>query len=855
MKKGRLSLTLCMIVVVMAIGALFFGSVIFGGRVYYAGDIARIYLPQRAALGRALVKGGIPWWSASVGSGYPLLAEGEVGALYPPNWILYRLLSPEAGLTASIISHYFLCALGFYAYGRSLRLSRAAACFGSMVFALGGFSIAHLSHISILSVAAWLPWMFALTHHLLRSDLPKARRWATSLALALVVGIQFLAGHAQMSLLGMLLLAAYAVFILRHDSRATWTRLGIWVGATVLGVLLAAPQLLPGLELGTLSQRGGGLDSAFFTSYSFHPLLVATYFSPFLLGNPYPAGTVEIMGYVGLLPLAFVIVALRRGAHREKWFYGAIILIGMLLAFGRWNPLYRYLQHVPLLNLFRVPSRYLYWASFGLAVLSAMGLDALHRRGQERTTRMGWLFLGGIVAALAVGIAFVQACRSVDELVRVWRWLPLLFASATIALMLVLRKARATIWAVVACMILCFDLYAYSAVLNGTYNASVPYAEAIQRPRALTFFEQDEGLYRLYTKEEILPILPVMRESLYPNMATTYGLSGANVYMPLIPEAYKDYIASLTAERLNRLNVKYYLIPQLLPVDAERELYDVRDPYASLPAFTWIETPPTRIARLDIESYLSHSVKLCDGELAGELTLRGSSGREVVVPLCVGLDTAEWAYERDDVRRNISHSMPEVATTFPASSGFPPGEHPGHTYVARVGLDAPLELRAVMFRPAMPEAFVRIERVCLYGVSGEEQLLAHLIRLGDHSLVYRSEDVVIYRNEDALPRAYALPASIVTVAGETLHLPEKSFADATVPVQVRRYEDMAVALSVSVEEPSYLILADLAYPGWTAEVDGLDVPILSADGVFRAVALAPGEHEVLFTYKPTFALW
>jgi len=497
MKKGHLSLTLCMIVAAMVIGVLFFGSVIFGGRVYYAGDIARIYLPQRAALGRALAKGGIPWWSASVGAGYPLLAEGEVGALYPPNWILYHLLSPEAGLTASIILHYLLCALGFYAYGRLLRLSRAAACFGSMVFALGGFSIAHLSHVSILSVAAWLPWMFALTHHLLRSDLPKARRWATSLALALVVGIQFLAGHAQMSLLGLLFLAAYALFISYDGSRVTWTRLGIWGGATALGVLLAAPQLLPGLELGTLSQRGGGLDSAFFTSYSFHPLLLATYFSPFLLGNPYPTGTVEIMGYVGLLPLAFVIVALRRGEHREKWFYGATALIGMLLAFGRWNPLYRYLQHVPLLNLFRVPSRYLYWTSFGLAALSAMGLDALSRRGQARTTRRGWLFLGGIVAALAGGIAFAQTCRSMDELVRVWRWLPLFFALTTVVLMLALRKMRTTIWAVVACMVLCFDLYAYSAVLNGTYNASAPYSEAVQRPQALAFFEQDEGLYRL----------------------------------------------------------------------------------------------------------------------------------------------------------------------------------------------------------------------------------------------------------------------------------------------------------------------------------------------------------------------
>ncbi len=62
--------------------------------------------------------------------------------------------------------------------------------------------------------------------------------------------------------------------------------------------------------------------------------------------------------------------------------------------------------------------------------------------------------------------------------------------------------------------------------------------------------------------------------------------------MPLVPRNYGDYLADLTAGRLNALNVKYYLIPQLLPVDAASELYDVEDPYAALPANQcWISRP------------------------------------------------------------------------------------------------------------------------------------------------------------------------------------------------------------------------------------------------------------------------
>src|SRR5205814_2001693 len=43
---------------------------------------------------------------------------------------------------------------------------------------------------------------------------------------------------------------------------------------------------------------------------------------------------------------------------------------------------------------------------------------------------------------------------------------------------------------------------------------------------------------------------------------------------------------------------------------------------------------------------------------------------------------------------------------------------------------------------------------------------------------------------------------------------------------------------------------DVSFPGWTVRVDGVEQPLLRADRIFRAVQLAPGEHEVLFEYKP-----
>jgi len=63
-----------------------------------------------------------------------------------------------------------------------------------------------------------------------------------------------------------------------------------------------------------------------------------------------------------------------------------------------------------------------------------------------------------------------------------------------------------------------------------------------------------------------------------------------------------------------------------------------------------------------------------------------------------------------------------------------------------------------------------------------------------------------------------------------------------------RPERVVAELTTSL--PGVLVLTDLHYPGWIAEEDGKQLPILRADGFFRAVALTPGQHRVTFRYRP-----
>lgn len=47
----------------------------------------------------------------------------------------------------------------------------------------------------------------------------------------------------------------------------------------------------------------------------------------------------------------------------------------------------------------------------------------------------------------------------------------------------------------------------------------------------------------------------------------------------------------------------------------------------------------------------------------------------------------------------------------------------------------------------------------------------------------------------------------------------------------------------------YVVLLEEARRGWTATLDGIETPILLADGLFRAVAIPAGRHQITFHYR------
>jgi hypothetical protein len=138
-------------------------------------------------------------------------------------------------------------------------------------------------------------------------------------------------------------------------------------------------------------------------------------------------------------------------------------------------------------------------------------------------------------------------------------------------------------------------------------------------------------------------------------------------------------------------------------------------------------------------------------------------------------------------------------------------------------------------------------------------------------LAARHADGAVYRNPNALPRAFfasswrALPtqrdALGAVAAIRPAHLLTAPVIEGVAPrvgptaigggaVRFARDGGDEVALDVDAPRAGYLVLLDSYYPGWRATVDGRDATIHPADAAFRAVAVPAGRHQVVFRYLP-----
>ena len=57
-------------------------------------------------------------------------------------------------------------------------------------------------------------------------------------------------------------------------------------------------------------------------------------------------------------------------------------------------------------------------------------------------------------------------------------------------------------------------------------------------------------------------------------------------------------------------------------------------------------------------------------------------------------------------------------------------------------------------------------------------------------------------------------------------------------------------LRTEANSPGWVVAGELDHPGWEARLDGEQVPIHRANGMFRAVCVPEGQHRLTFAFSP-----
>ncbi|HLH22801.1 MAG TPA: YfhO family protein [Chloroflexota bacterium] len=884
----------------------FYTPLTTSSRILYDFDVWVFFYPLRQYAADALRQGRFPLWNPDVFLGSPFFANAQTALLYPFN-VVYLFLPVPTAYTVSLWLHTWLAGAFTYLLARSrLGLSLAAALVAALAFSLGGFMVGLAGHVNQLQAAAWLPLLAWL---LLGAIARRSVRLAALGALALAV--QVLAGHSQEVYLTLVALGVVALvggWRGKDRLRALAWALGLYALLVALGLALTAVQLLPTAEVQREGIRGGGLPYAEAISFSLPPPLLLRSLLPGFWDNPFG----EYVGYVGTIPLCLGVLAL--AAARGRWVAlgAALAGLGLVLAIGGYNPLYPLLyQIVPGLGLFRVPARWLFVYSFGMALLAGLGAEWAWRAGRARAwwrtlSRRRLVAVALVVGAALAAILVISPPLGARRYYVAWIGLGLV-ALALTALALARRRrlALGLLVAAVAAELVAASLTVNfrSAIPPDAYRAARPVLAPLladqDHHRLLSLARDDYLLGDIAAGQFRYPDLPppVIEnytvaskhdEVMTPNVPLEYGLATVDGYdggvLPLarwlglaralIAEdeprgdgLLRHRLHYLPDERwLDLLDVRWVLTSALQDAVVDGVPFDRLATRRLAPGEQYTlpvtATPAATVALLSSVADAS----LPDGALVGRLTVYGTDDSAQAFDVRLGQQTDRAAPPGEagtalpsapppDPRlRNVDYlvRLPLAPGTTVARLGFANLATTG-TWLVRAAtlLPAAGDPRPLPLTTALePVPHDDPSPVKVYrarSVAGPARLVPEAIVADD------SQALAFLSTPRFAPDRVATVAAGPGAHGlepppDQLPLSAAGAGGDSVRVVERAAERWTLETSAAAER--LLVLTDAFFPGWEAAIDNQPAPLVRADYLFQGLYVPAGTHRVELRYRP-----
>jgi hypothetical protein len=376
--------------------------------VLFSRDIGAHWYPVVSTFVRVVGEGELPLWDPYEAYGLPQWADPGSQVAYPPTW-LHLLLLPSTVCKILVIGHLLLAGAGTFALLRRWQMGVLPASAAAVVFACAGPVVSTGCIVAHLTGVAWLPWaLWAFEGVLARGS----RRDAG--VLALVLAAQALTGSAEScAMSGMAALLLLSLRAAGGQWTATVRKATPLAGGVVVAALIASVQWLPTLSIADRTTRmhyppGANLF------WSVHPSTLVDVVVPQLVSDMSmgPEARASLYGgrepflpslYLGAATLPLVLLALCSQRPQRRW-AGLAFACFLALALGLHFAPSRAVLGLWPLSAFRYPSKYMWGASLGWAVLAGLGLEVWCRAWSRRDRVCGVVGAGVLLAlALALG--------------------------------------------------------------------------------------------------------------------------------------------------------------------------------------------------------------------------------------------------------------------------------------------------------------------------------------------------------------------------------------------------------------------------------------------------------------------
>ncbi|MGE0128093.1 MAG: YfhO family protein [Blastocatellales bacterium] len=916
------------IAVIIVFFTAFFWPAIFSDMCFVSGDALVYSYPMRQAAWEMIRNGSLPLWTPLILSGYPLLSMAQLGIGYPLTWG-YLFLPGYIAEEVYVLAPYLLAPIFIYAYLRTINRSRLAGLLAGLSFSYGGMMVGGLGQTAMFTNAVmWLPLM------LIAIERARAGRFLLCLAGAgAAYAMSVLTGLGQGFVYAGLIAVGYGAFLSLfvappsdgsdQSSRSIRLKLAlrakpliVSLGGIALGAGVAAFQIFETMQAQRLSIRRT-LTYEIFSGGSFTPMKV---WRSFL--NPIYHYNYEAVPYVTLLAAVFALMAviaamLAPVRYLRAWFWLLVAVLGLLLMMGDHTPLYRLAYRIPAVNLFRIPWRHAFEWTLAVSMLAAFGWDAaagyFSRAQDDRDVKTAWRWRNDLI-----GAAMIAACVAAT-VVLMWMinhpvrtglslW-PTGLAETTVlrsklahALLLLatvwwswrkMRPAGRNVSLAVTIALACFwEQYLLTACWWHPQNKPAPHFTQTSPPEQY-LYNHEGPRSRVYTSWGPGVYLDLRRHEPH-NLAARHGIEDAAGYEPLMTKRYNlafgagwafetpTFNAPLdpqildprwqTLDLLNVWRLIQFSAPQAW-VEQDGARFAATDAQSNLPpkSSAVFTGAPAKVDTLTLVTTMANSTHLEQGAVVAELVIHTADGRRIEHELKAGVDTAEWAHERSDVKPAVRHSLPRIFLKLP---GDEQNSFPALRYWTKFDLGEKTTVDRIEMKSVVESVTLFVWRTTLYDSSGHGAFPLTR-RLPNHwRKVYDHDDVQIYENPRALPRAWMVPKVESVSAEEALRrirgeseqpfdprelalfepldnvkigFPQNEF-DSPAEARIVSYEPNRLAVETNADKRAALVVSETNYPGWEATIDGQPTTIFNANYLLRGVIVPEGKHRVEMRY-------